>query len=115
MDSATPVTQDMTPDFLSIDEMEKATGRETELPAELPGGFAFESADYFDVGKDMVRHLRFTDGLAVLSVFLTDKPVRLPRGSAMQLNPRYRRPAPCGFRARGRSSPSRGANSTTRS
>ena len=84
MDSATPVTQDMTPDFLSIDELEKATGRETDLPAELPGGFAFESADYFDVGKDAVRHLRFTDGLAVLSVFLTDKPVRLPSGGALR-------------------------------
>ncbi|MCX5796478.1 MAG: hypothetical protein NTY77_13375 [Elusimicrobia bacterium] len=86
MDSTTPVTEDMTPDFLSIDELEKATGRETELPDELPGGFAFESADYFDVGKDSVRHLRFTDGLAVLSVFLTDKPVRLPAGGSMRLS-----------------------------
>jgi len=85
LDSATPVTTDMTPDFLSIDELEKATGRETDLPEELPGGFAFESADYFDVGKDMVRHVRFTDGLAVLSVFLTDKPVSLPPSGAMQL------------------------------
>jgi len=86
IDSSTPVAQDLTPDFLSIDELEKATGRETELPAALPGGFEFESADYFDIGKDMVRHLRFTDGLAVLSVFLTDKPVRLPQGGAMRLN-----------------------------
>ena len=87
VDSAVPVTGDMTPDFLSIDELEKTTGRETDLPDMLPGGFAFESADYFDVGKDMVRHLRFTDGLAVLSIFLTDKPVRLPRGGVS-------RPAP---------------------
>jgi outer membrane lipoprotein-sorting protein len=86
VDSAAPVTQDLTPDFLSIDELEKATGREIELPVDLPGGFVFESADYFDVGKDVVRHLRFTDGLALLSVFLTDKPVRLPPGGAIQLN-----------------------------
>jgi hypothetical protein len=84
--TATPVAEDMTPDFLSIDELEKATGRETDLPDELPGGFAFESADYFEVGKDMVRHLRFTDGLAVLSIFLTDKPVRLPAGGSLRLS-----------------------------
>ncbi|MDD5629101.1 MAG: sigma-E factor regulatory protein RseB domain-containing protein, partial [Elusimicrobia bacterium] len=35
--TATPVAEDMTPDFLSIDELEKATGRETDLPDELPG------------------------------------------------------------------------------
>ncbi len=80
IDSSVPVTGDMTPDFLSIDELEKTTGRETDLPDMLPGGFAFESADYFEVGKEMVRHLRFTHGLAVLSIFLTDKPVNLPRG-----------------------------------
>jgi len=77
---------DATPDFLSIDELEKATDRETELPDELPGGFAFESADFFYVGKDTVRHLRFTDGLAVLSVFLTDRPVRLPSAGNMRLS-----------------------------
>jgi hypothetical protein len=86
IDSATLVSGDMTPDFLSIDELEKATGRVTDLPRDLPGGFAFESADYFEVGKDMVRHVRYTDGLAVLSVFLTDKPVRLPKSGAMQLS-----------------------------
>lgn len=73
---------EMVPDFLSIDELEKATGRETDMPDTLPGGFAFESADYFEVGKDTVRHLRYTDGLAVLSLFLTDRPVRLPADGA---------------------------------
>lgn len=76
VDSAAIV--DTTPDFLSIEELEKATGRETNLAETLPGGFAFESADFFEAGKDMVRHLRYTDGLAVVSIFLTDKPVRLP-------------------------------------
>jgi hypothetical protein len=83
-------SNDITPDFLSIDELEKATGRETDLPDQLPGGFDFESADFFEVGKDMVRHLRYTDGLAVLSIFLTDRPVRLPAGGnagAIRLSP----------------------------
>ena len=75
-DSAAVV--DTTPDFLSIEELEKATGRRTDLAEELPGGFAFESADFFEVGKDIVRHLRYTDGLAVVSIFLTDRPVHLP-------------------------------------
>jgi len=84
--SPMPVSSDMGPDFLSIDELEKATGRETDLPDELPGGFVFESADFFEVGKDTVRHLRYTDGLAVLSIFLTDRPVRLPAGGAAGLS-----------------------------
>ena len=86
------VSGDMTPDFLSIDELEKTTGRETDLPEALPGGFVFESADYFEVNKDMVRHLRYTDGLAVLSIFLTDRPVRLPPGGTMRLDPRLSPP-----------------------
>ncbi len=84
-DSAAVV--DTTPDFLSIEELEKATGRRADLAEELPGGFVFESADFFEVGKDMVRHLRYTDGLAVVSIFLTDKPVQLPAPGANKASP----------------------------
>jgi len=90
--AAAAATGDMGPDFLSIDELEKATGREIALPESLPGGFAFESADFFEVGKDTVRHLRYTDGLAVLSIFLTDRPVRLPAAGASGLGSRLSPP-----------------------
>jgi outer membrane lipoprotein-sorting protein len=71
--------QGLEPDFLSLDELKKATGKSADFPTELPGGFLFESADYFTVGKETILHARYTDGLAVLSLFETDKPVRLPK------------------------------------
>lgn len=74
------------PDFMTLEELDKATGRQANLPAELPGGFEFESADYFEVGKQMVRQVRYTDGLSVLSLFLTDRPVLLPKTGAVSLS-----------------------------
>ncbi len=64
----------------AVEALNKATGDHSSLPLRLPGGFVFESADVFPVGKSKVRHARYTDGLTVISLFLTDRPVRLPKG-----------------------------------
>lgn len=69
------------PDFMSLQQLNDATGQDIKFPEELPGGFLFESADFFTVGKHTVRHARYTDGLAVVSIFETDKPARLAKGS----------------------------------
>jgi negative regulator of sigma E activity len=69
------------PDFMTLEQLNAETGKHASLPAELPAGFVFESADFFTVNKSTVSHARYTDGLSVLSVFLTDKPVRLPKGA----------------------------------
>ncbi len=71
--------KNLEPQFLSLDELAKATGRKANLPDSLPGGFQFESADYMKVGRNVVRQARYTDGLAIVSIFVTDKPVRLPK------------------------------------
>lgn len=71
------------PDFMTLDQLNAQTGEHASLPQSLPGGFEFESADYFVVRATTVRQARYTDGLSVLSVFLTDKPVLLPKGAAV--------------------------------
>jgi outer membrane lipoprotein-sorting protein len=73
----------LTPDFLTLDQLNAATGEAANLPAKLPGGFIFESADAFPIGKSKVRHARYTDGLTVISIFLTDRKVRLPKGGVI--------------------------------
>ncbi len=73
----------MEPDFLTLDQLAQKTGRASRLPAELPGGFVFESADSFKVGKGNVAHARYTDGLTVLSIFETERPVRLPKSGSL--------------------------------
>jgi negative regulator of sigma E activity len=70
----------LSPEFLTLEQLNKATGDQSRLPVRLPGGFVFESADVFPVGKSKVRHARYTDGLTVISIFQTDRPVRLPKG-----------------------------------
>lgn len=60
----------MEPDFMTLEQLAQKTGRASRLPAELPGGFVFESADAFKVGKGSVAHARYTDGLTVLSLSL---------------------------------------------
>ncbi|MBI3554313.1 MAG: hypothetical protein HY077_17590 [Elusimicrobia bacterium] len=75
------------PDFMTLEELSKATGKMVSFPTELPSGFSFESADYFSVGEQTVLHARYTDGLAVLSLFQTDKPVRLPKGGTATVAP----------------------------
>jgi negative regulator of sigma E activity len=72
------------PDFLTIEEFIKLTSRKPEIPTTLPMGFAFESADSFQVDSRNVDHFRFTDGLAVLSVFETKFPVRIPGNNTRQ-------------------------------
>lgn len=70
----------LAPDFLTLDQLNAETGQHANLPAKLPGGFVFESANVFPVGKSKVRHARYTDGLTVISLFMTDRKVRLPKG-----------------------------------
>lgn len=73
----------LSPEFLTLEQMNAATGDQARLPPRLPGGFVFESADAFPVGKNTVRHARYTDGLTVISLFQTDRPVRLPTGGVL--------------------------------
>lgn len=73
----------LAPAFMDRDQLAKATGDATTLPEKLPGGFVFESADVFPIGKSQVRHARYTDGLTVLSIFQTDRKVRLPKGGVI--------------------------------
>jgi outer membrane lipoprotein-sorting protein len=70
------------PDYLSLEEMRRGAGRTFDFPQSLPGGFVFESGDIFNVHGHKVRQARYTDGLASLSLFQTDKRVRLPAGEA---------------------------------
>ncbi|OGR86156.1 MAG: hypothetical protein A3J74_10645 [Elusimicrobia bacterium RIFCSPHIGHO2_02_FULL_57_9] len=72
------------PDFMSLEELNEATGKTMRFPADLPGGFVFESADFFDIGKQVIRHLRYTDGLAVISLFQTQRPVKPPKQPDLQ-------------------------------
>jgi negative regulator of sigma E activity len=44
---------------------------------QLPFGFAFDGADRLRVGGRTVRHLRWTDGLVSVSLFVSDRPARL--------------------------------------
>jgi outer membrane lipoprotein-sorting protein len=75
------------PDFLTLEELKKATGKNPSFPTDLPEGFAFESADYFPYRDHVVLHARYTDGLAVLSLFQTDLPVRVPKNATATLAP----------------------------
>ncbi len=64
------------PDFMSLDELSQTSGKKAAFPVALNDGFVFESADYLTVGKHTVLHARYTDGLAVISLFQTDRPAR---------------------------------------
>ena len=70
---------------MSLSDLGKATGKEVPFPSALPAGFAFESADFFHVNRSLVRHARYTDGLAVVSLFATERPVRLPKGGTFSV------------------------------
>jgi len=63
------------PDFFSIKELRHRTGKSLNLPEQLPGNFTFESGDAYQLNEASVRHIRYTDGLAVLSLFETSRPV----------------------------------------
>jgi outer membrane lipoprotein-sorting protein len=77
--SAAVSAPSLTPDFMTLDQLAKEMGRPSRLPMTLPGGFVFESADALKAGKSKVAHARYTDGLTVLSIFETDRPVRIPK------------------------------------
>ena len=81
--SAAVSAPSLTPDFMTLEQLAKETGRTSRLPGTLPGGFVFESADAFKAGTSRVAHARYTDGLTVLSVFETDRPVRIPKSGVM--------------------------------
>lgn len=66
------------PEFLSIEDLEKSSPETKHVPQSIPDGFIFESGNVFQVNGKPVRHFRYTDGLIVLSVFQTGKPVHCP-------------------------------------
>jgi negative regulator of sigma E activity len=68
----------MAPAFMTLEELERRAGGSFRVPPELPEGFFFESADSFQVAGRAVFQVRYTDGLAVLSLFRTDRPTRAP-------------------------------------
>ena len=70
----------LAPKFLTLEELKRDTGDQARLPAALPGGFVFESADVLPVSGRQVLHARYTDGLIVLSLFQTDRKVKIPKG-----------------------------------
>jgi hypothetical protein len=72
------VDHGLDPDFLSLEEMNRLSRGGASFPEVLADGFVFESADVFQVGRAPVRHVRYTDGLAVLSLFETAAPVGGP-------------------------------------
>ena len=73
----------LAPDFMTLEQLAKETGRASRLPRVLPGGFVFESADSFKAGRNRVAHARYTDGLTALSIFETERPVRIPKSGMM--------------------------------
>ena len=73
----------LAPDFLTLEQMNKTAGSDARLPASLPGGFVFESADVLPVRGRKVLHARYTDGLIVLSLFQTDRRVKIPKGGVI--------------------------------
>ena len=84
--STTVAAPSLTPDFMTLEQLAKETGRASRLPRTLSGGFVFESADVFKAGKNRVAHARYTDGLTVLSIFETERPVKLPKSGLIETN-----------------------------
>lgn len=68
------------PDFLGSDEVSEAAERRALLPSWLPPGYVFESADLLPCRGAPVFHLRFTDGIDVLSLFQFPPGARLGSG-----------------------------------
>lgn len=76
----------LTPDFMTLEQLAKETGRPSRLPQALPGGFVFESADVIKAGRGRAAHVRYTDGLTVLSIFETERPVKLPKSGMIAVS-----------------------------
>ncbi|MBL8024224.1 MAG: hypothetical protein JNK54_08110 [Elusimicrobia bacterium] len=55
---------------------------ETKPPVSLGEGFVLDSMDSFDIGQDNVHVERYTDGLAVLSLYKTSHPMEWEDPSA---------------------------------
>jgi outer membrane lipoprotein-sorting protein len=67
------------PDYLALDEA-RAAGLEPRLPAWLPAGYVFESLDVMAKGRRSVLHVRFSDGIEVLSLFQCPPQLRFDLG-----------------------------------
>ena len=63
------------PDFLSMEELQKSGAGILRLPQKLPEGFIFESGNFFTFHGKEVTHLRYTDGLTVMSLFESSVPI----------------------------------------
>jgi outer membrane lipoprotein-sorting protein len=68
------------------EEARKMTGDAGDR-ASLNGGFALMGADLFDVRGETVRHLRYTDGLIPVSLFVTRVAVEAPKISDAAARP----------------------------
>jgi negative regulator of sigma E activity len=56
-------------------------------PTTLPGGYALLSADAFEASGQRIRQSRYSDGLSILSVFVTSAPVEAPAAAAAGRSP----------------------------
>lgn len=88
IDPSSAVEHGLDPVAMTLDDFKKEYDQGYEPPAELPGGFVFESANHFNARDRRAHareiwHLRYTDGLATLSLFLTRTPVQRPRGQVL--------------------------------
>jgi len=88
LDTSSAVQHGLDPLSMTLEEFKKEYGQEFQPPAELPAGFVFESANHFKARDRRERdreiwHLRYTDGLATLSLFLTRAPVQRPSGQVL--------------------------------
>ena len=72
------------PEFLSREEAIRKFGPKAPLPAETPEGFVFEGAEVSKMGGSTVLQAHYTDGLALLSYFVADRPIQLPRESEIR-------------------------------
>ncbi|MGE5554126.1 MAG: sigma-E factor regulatory protein RseB domain-containing protein [Betaproteobacteria bacterium] len=59
---------------LSLEDLSAEIGVTVRMPAALPPGFVFDGASLSESGQGKVAHLRFTDGLGVISLF--EQPAR---------------------------------------
>ncbi|MFN0117051.1 MAG: hypothetical protein ACKVQC_01990 [Elusimicrobiota bacterium] len=80
------------PSFLSVPEWEEKNNQLFPYPRELPHGFVFESFDVLSTAsQQQVHHLRYTDGMAIISIFQSNKPVQmkmpLKESSSDMVNP----------------------------
>lgn len=83
LDPSSAVEHGLDPLAISLEDFKKEYGQGFDPPQELPAGFVFESANHFNARNREIWHLRYTDGLATLSLFLTRAPVQRARGQVL--------------------------------